>query len=493
LAELEQSLGSTRDPIELGVLHHLRLGRVASFWGDPNLSALACCLGIAPCVVALVGWDRSSPFWRLVGGLGLLCAGLGVVLSGSRGGVLDGTAVLALLALYGWLRRGGKGALSPIGGHAVAALTLLLMMCLPSVGHTDAPTTTSPMSAPVGAGLWGALQRNDTIRERIHYLSVGGRIVSEHPWLGDGPGTVERNWGRLKPEEAREARFLHNWPTMVAAEYGLPAAGVFVLLLLVALGRTVGRVRRMPAATVAVALSAGVFWLDGLYQLSFNHREMVQVAGLLAGVTLGSLSPVGGLRSERSRLAVIWMLVVAIIVIAVVPVQIPRALFDADLARARLALAQGDAERALIHARRAETRYPGDAAPKQLLAAIRTEQGALDLALEHLALAARTEPWRVSIALQRADLLLRMGRQPAAAESVLVAALAYYPTSSRLLRKLAEARAAAGDIPGALNAAEQAVRHGYLDIDSDRAYLDALRARHPEADSSPRIIPTPQP
>jgi predicted Zn-dependent protease len=83
--------------------------------------------------------------------------------------------------------------------------------------------------------------------------------------------------------------------------------------------------------------------------------------------------------------------------------------------------------------------------------------------------------------------------QPAAAESVLVAALAYYPTSSRLLRKLAEARAAAGDIPGALNAAEQAVRHGYLDIDSDRAYLDALRARHPEADSSPRIIPTPQP
>ncbi len=140
--------------------------------------------------------------------------------------------------------------------------------------------------------------RDPTNRDRLAMMRTGTAMIADHPLTGVGPNMVERVYTDYRDPDAVAAvnPHLHNVPLQIAAERGLPAAGVwlwFVAAVTLGLARLW---RQGPDRTLAAAgLAAVVAMLAaGLFEYNFGDSEFLML--FLVLVTL----PFAALRGDRA-------------------------------------------------------------------------------------------------------------------------------------------------------------------------------------------------
>lgn len=281
---LMQAIGNRPpDYTEIALLHHLQLRRVAGWFGDPN--ALATFSAIALCASIELGTWRNKALKVLPVLSGVACLAA-VYFSGSRGGVLNVVAVIILFG--GWLgysRFKNKNKPNSPSLATVAVMAVLLHTCNPvSSGSSVVREISQSAAAPETSWQW----RSSTITERLHYLHVGWQMVKMSPVIGLGPGSVETHFGRLKPPEAREARYLHNWVMQITAELGMLGLILFCCFVISVFKLAwTCRVPYIPAARALLFIIALIL-ADALIQLTWNQRELMSTWGCAVGLILAS-------------------------------------------------------------------------------------------------------------------------------------------------------------------------------------------------------------
>ncbi|MCX7719399.1 MAG: O-antigen ligase family protein [Candidatus Sumerlaeaceae bacterium] len=454
--------------LDMAMLHHLKLKRVASVWGDPNVFGGFLGLSVAASL-ALVraprsGRRRHPDADTLAGVAGLLAAGAGIVLSGSRGGILTA----GFCGLLMWRPR------LPQPSIAVALILLIFVAFpRPMTGETTAPATRFEPQPAQPAGIAGMLVRSDTIRERIHYMRIGIGIFAAHPLWGAGPGGVDLFYGRFKPPDANESKYLHNWVLQAGAEWG--AAGLLMMMAFVAaLLACAWQTAHIGLQERAVAVMAAGFLVDGLYSLSFHDTGLVMLFGLAVGTLLsGDADP--GVASTWSRPRILWIGALALVMaVHVLPALGAEALRDA----ADTAIEEGDGARATTLLRRAAALAPRDPRPSLGLAAVAEMEGNPGQALLFARRALRIQPASAAINATVARLELAVGDK-AAAESAIRRALELYPNNAAYHDQHARILAVRGDRKAAIAAARRAVELGGLDKDQHEALLRELEGGPP--------------
>ena len=120
-----------------------------------------------------------------------------------------------------------------------------------------------------------------TNRDRRAMLKVGARMIQDHPFFGVGPEMIQDVYARYRPPEAVNPTnpHLHNVPVQIAAERGLPALGVWLWFVAVALRDLVRQVRNGPANSVAAAGLAAVIGMlsAGLFEYNFGDSEFLML------------------------------------------------------------------------------------------------------------------------------------------------------------------------------------------------------------------------
>ncbi len=115
--------------------------------------------------------------------------------------------------------------------------------------------------------------------ERIQMLEVGWRMVRESPWIGVGPGRVEKLYRNyLDPSDAvpKYHGHLHNNLAQMAAQFGIPVtllALIFATLLYRELHRAAQRARNREQVFQARAgqLALIGFLAAGLFDYTYGH------------------------------------------------------------------------------------------------------------------------------------------------------------------------------------------------------------------------------
>jgi O-antigen ligase len=182
---------------------------------------------------------RGRALWT---GSGLLLV-LMVFLTSSRGGFVG---LLAAGMVFVYRRRGLGGAL------AVMLLLLASVVVLPTDVGTRALATLFQEPSDLPAGL------ETSNRAHVALFWAALRMIVDNPLLGVGP----LNFKALSTSYTGLdiANIAHNTFLEIAAEFGLPALGVF-LLLLAATFRTLGRAERLGDRPPARAIAG---WAEGL-------------------------------------------------------------------------------------------------------------------------------------------------------------------------------------------------------------------------------------
>ena len=485
LADLIAQVGSTEpNPIQQALMHHFRLKRVASVWGDPNALGCFMALALAPALWLTLNWRESAAGVpragaRVVGVCSVCACIAGIVLSGSRGAILDALAA-GVLTWWAWrgLRCAGRGTWAALNAlPAIVVATLLLLSAGVRAQETSATVGTSGPAA-----LSALLSRSDTLRERAYYFQVGWGIVREHPVLGGGPGAVDLNFGRLKPPEARESKYLHNWMLQVAAEYGTVGLLLSFGFVIALLGRAV-RLLRHPLFG-AYAVMCAVFVLDALYQLSFNQRELMVLFGFNAGVVLAAprsadASSTTGQDTRRRRLTAALLLAALLVSVA-----IPQLAASAAKNRAEMQLGEGDNGAALEALDRAEWWSPRDPAIPAARAPLVGQRLGPTAGVRELARAVAMQPRSASLRAQLSRWQAEAGDLPAA-ELSLREAIEFYPSNPEYRHQHSLLLERKGDLKSAVDEARLAVRHGYLYLDRYRATLQSLEAKLAAAGAKP--------
>ena len=488
--ELLAEIGTAQPtPLQLGLLHHFALKRVASVWGDPNaLGAFLAVATLASLILAATAFRRRSG-WAAgaVGIIAVPCAVTGIWFSGSRGALLDLVIGLGLVAVAWVARRRSptSGRRGPHPGLTAAAVLLGAGMLLSVSGRGEAvesaqvPSTVGvdPVVRQAEPAGWKAmLARSDTLRERAHYALVGTRIFELSPVFGAGPGAVDQLYGRFKPPEARESKYLHNWILQIAAEYGV----IGLLLaggLLWGMGAGVAHaLRRGSAEEAACAVMFTMLVCDGLYQLSFNQRELMMLCGILGGVVV-AVSPrvvaahtpaVPSARARTIGAIVLFALTLHSGLPALHSLR-ARQLAETELENGRPAAAVGVL-------RRARSLAPRDPQSWAMEARIVADREGPAAALPLMQRAVAISPSSASLRSSLADLLSAAGRKDDALAAVRIA-VELYPTKADYRAQLSRMLEERGDMDGALREARLAVRHAYLFGEQHGARLDALEAR----------------
>jgi O-antigen ligase len=202
-----------------------------------------------------------------------------VFLTSSRGGFL-GLLAAAMMFVY---RRRGLG-----GAVAVMLLLLASVVVLPTDVGTRALATIFQDPADLPAGL------ETSNRAHVALFWAALRMIGDNPLVGVGP----LNFKSLSTSYTGLdiGNIAHNSFLEIAAEFGLPALGVFLLLLGATFG-TLGRATRLGGSPQARALAG---WAEGLRGglagflvagcfISAQYEKILWLA-VFVTVTLGALA-----------------------------------------------------------------------------------------------------------------------------------------------------------------------------------------------------------
>ncbi len=460
---LLQSLGGRApDRTEAALLHHLHLRRVASIWGDPNtlatFSAVSLCASLE-----LLNWrGRQIILTRTLATLSIIACGAAIFYTGSRGGALD--ALVVVVGFGGFLLWSGRGRSTGSAGTAVLMMAVVACMILPARTAAQADDPVAGVNEPEVSGwVW----RSDTIRERLFYLQVGERMIKMAPLVGLGPGSVELYFGRLKPAEARETKYLHNWIAQTWAETGLIGLGLTGWFLLAITWRMVQtRIWRQPFERVL----AVIFFLlifDGLLQVSWNQRELMSTFGIVCGILIartgraGSVAPAFGWENSSRLLGFLC-------VAGLFALFETRYLASATSKQIALdAMVAGERIEAQRQWERATRWMPQDAEPYAARASMARESGQLSSARMLMEKALALEPDSAALHAQAAAIFQAL-RQDEKAVEHLTSALRLYPTHTEYNYAYAKQLQEQGNISQALQFAQRALKYNYLPETRDR-------------------------
>ena len=180
--------------------------------------------------------------WGWMGGA-LTLLGM-LFLTSSRGGVVG---LLAAAMVFVYRRQGALGALG------VMAALVVAIFVLPTDLGTRALATLFQDSADLPPGL----EESNRAHTALFWAAL--RMISENPLLGVGPARF-KELSTLYTDVDVPAHIAHNTFLEIGAEFGLPVLGVFVLLVLAALG-TLSRAMRLRGSAGARELAG---WAEGL-------------------------------------------------------------------------------------------------------------------------------------------------------------------------------------------------------------------------------------
>jgi len=205
-------------------------------------------------------------------------------------------AMLVALAVT-YARNAWIGALAGIG-TLLATRRLKMLLLLPVLVLVFA------VAAPAGIrnrALSIFDRTNPTNRDRFAMLTIGRRIVADHPLLGVGPDQIKVVYADYRPPEAVNPTnpHLHNVPVNIAAERGLPALAIWLSFIAVAAWDLFRQMRTGPATALAAAgLAAIVSMLAaGLFEYNFGDSEFLML--FLGLITLPYAAARGASESRR--------------------------------------------------------------------------------------------------------------------------------------------------------------------------------------------------
>jgi O-antigen ligase len=250
-------------------------GGAARFGNDllgPNNQAASLLLPIA---ISAGRALRGSIRWRVVHGAALLLLALGVVMTGSRGGLLAMLVTLGAIVVFGGVKRAAAVGLA-------AAATVLVVLVL--------------LSNPGGIGQRQLeLQTDASGRDSI--WTIGLHACSEYCLTGAGWGSFPTVYATELPE-VPEARILYRGSSFEAHNIfllvGVEAGAAGLVLLFLALGMALAGALRLPidmrgpplAALLGIVLSG--FFLSNLeYKFFWAVLMYVVVAESFAATTRG--------------------------------------------------------------------------------------------------------------------------------------------------------------------------------------------------------------
>lgn len=232
-------------------------------------------------------------------------------------------AVIVRAAYARWpLRRIG------IGAGAAVVMALAVTLLIPRVRAT---------ALAFVSGLGFTLSDE----QRLNMMQVGGLMLRDHPFIGQGPGLTPRLYPAYRGfvDGGIESAFqLHCTPLQLAVDAGLVAAlgfGAVVLLALASTLQTLRRVRTTPAAGDDFLWARGVTGVSLAGYMVFaltDYQLDVPVIAAAVGASLGVLSHPGGGTTIRGRGLTMAVAVVALV--GFVMITVPEA-------RARRELAAG--------------------------------------------------------------------------------------------------------------------------------------------------------
>jgi len=240
--------------VQYGILHYDNAGRrpqgTLSHWMtfSGTLMLVICA------AVARLLYDGRDRAWAAVVMPALIA---GVMLSFTRSAMVGAAAGVGVLLLLRDLR---------------------LVAVLPIV--TAAIIAMSP--AELTNRIYSMFDLNDvTNRDRIAMLQAGAEIVKDHPLTGVGPEMVARVYADYRVANAVQEHnmHLHNVPTHIAAERGIPALGMwlwFVVSALKGLRLLLDRTRHRVLAASAIGAMAAML-TAGLFEYNFGDSEFLML------------------------------------------------------------------------------------------------------------------------------------------------------------------------------------------------------------------------
>jgi hypothetical protein len=261
-AAIEASPDSLAGPTRDGILHALREGRASGVFGSPNIFAgfLAMVLPLALAVSVM----RPFKVTRVVGPMVVVLLIVGILYSGSRGGLLGAFVGMFMFAVL----------LIPSRSLVTTGTVLVGLLMLGAV------------SSPTSLERWTA---TSTIQQRLAYWEAGAQIWMEAPVVGHGPGGFELHYPRHRQPFANETRFAHNWVVQWACEVGIVGLGLFAGWIGVVLFAGFVAWRRFHPRDPLMAgfLSALVVMIiHGLAEFTLSIREVMLCMSVIAAVTL---------------------------------------------------------------------------------------------------------------------------------------------------------------------------------------------------------------
>ncbi len=461
----------TPDRTEMGLLYHLQLRRVASIFGDPNSLATFSAVAVAASLeLTTRAGSAGRNGLRILGFTAIPACLAAVFLSGSRGGLLD--VLLVLLVFGGYLLyQNRKGKSRHSNGNAAALVLLAVFLVFQGTGPRAQMADVTKLPSPeYSTKQTGWTWRSSTITERIHYLTVGARMIKMAPVTGLGPGSVERYFGRLKPPEARESKYLHNWVIQIWAELGIvgvAAAGWFLVTMTIAVGRT--RLWRRPADRAILTIFC-LLLIDGLIQVTWNQRELMSTFGLITGVLMGrSVYQATSARERFPKPARLGIVVIYVTLFAIMEARFLAG--KSDKYKALDAMSAGDPLLARHYWDQAILWTPGDPQPYAAQASIFASAGQWSPAKRLVDKALTLNPDSAALQVEAARIAEQLKR-PDEARAYLTKALELYPSQAEYNYLMARHLYRRGNPQEALNRARIAAHNNY--IEHDQAQYDAL-------------------
>jgi O-antigen ligase len=254
----------------------------ASTLGNANFLAAwsACVFALATATVV----DATQPrVWRIVGGVALPLLLVAMILSQSFQAGYVAAAGLAVVALA-WLSvRASRPA------FLVAAATAGV------AGVTGAALT-----------VLGAMQRGPAsflgdsigVRLRAEYWAAAGRMISEHPLAGVGPGRYADHYRMFRSEQAATLVALqsntdsaHNVPLHMFAEWGLLVGLAWIVFAGVVTWAMARRLQSLEGAARLGYAGMAAVWVGYLLQslISIDTPVMVTLGWISAGLVVAPL------------------------------------------------------------------------------------------------------------------------------------------------------------------------------------------------------------
>jgi len=215
---------------------------------------------------------------------------VGLLFSFSQSSFAALIAGVVVAAVFAWRRRAGV--------LVSAAAAVLIMLGIPPTKSEDA-----------GASLMAQSEQglNRATRGRFDLVKYGILIAVDHPVAGVGIAGFEKAYReRVDVPRRVKSPASHNTPVTVAAETGIVGLGLFVWLVVVALG-VAFRGARASTPTIAVARLAAGLGLTAIFAHSLFYNAFFEDPFAWGFVALAALAaresgpdPFSGTHVERT-------------------------------------------------------------------------------------------------------------------------------------------------------------------------------------------------